>query len=63
MQMLLDNMYEKLDANHDGIVVWEEFIDYFLLYVFKCTEFPTLDHSKKLETGRAHPRAHHKVVP
>ncbi|CAM6087558.1 unnamed protein product [Calypogeia fissa] len=31
-KVLLDDMYEKLDANHDGVVVWEEFRDYFLQY-------------------------------
>ncbi|KAG0590883.1 hypothetical protein M758_1G128000 [Ceratodon purpureus] len=29
---LVDDMYKKLDANSDGVVVWTEFRDYFLRY-------------------------------
>lgn len=32
IQELVDDMYKKLDANSDGIVVWTEFRDYFLRY-------------------------------
>lgn len=32
MQELVDDMYKKLDANSDGVVVWTEFRDYFLRY-------------------------------